>query len=91
MQLLDVAFIVAGMLAFVACIFFGHQLATATDRTEVRARMAVTAGFVFLNAAELALHRVPWLDMALLGTAVALLVAGIYIGRSPRKLPNSLP
>jgi hypothetical protein len=83
MRPLDALLIGAGTLALCACIYFALELRITSDRPRVSSRIAVTAGLVFLNAYELALHRVPVLDVVLLATGLLFMIAGIAITTSP--------
>jgi predicted membrane channel-forming protein YqfA (hemolysin III family) len=74
---LDGALIGAGLLALVACIYFALELRTTPNRAKVSSRFFVTAGLVCVNAFELALHRVPVLDLVLLAAGLALVIGGV--------------
>jgi hypothetical protein len=74
---LDGALIGAGLLALVACVYFALELRGTRNRALVSSRFIVTAGLVCVNAFELALHRVPVLDVVLLAAGLLLVVSGV--------------
>lgn len=79
MLVLTAAFIFAGTLALFAVAYYGFELTRTSNRALTSSRLVVSAGLVFLNMAELLLHRGYRFDLVALGAALLLIVAGLVL------------